>query len=826
MSNPSPSPGNRPLEQLKVAELRDELRKRGLSLKGVKKDLFERLDEAVRKEQTGFVGDKESQGGYFSAAPQYDNTEETSQEDDGMSYLNDIENTQDTPLIVNNASPYVGASDASPVLMEPCKDVGRVEERKDDASIIGDSSLPENTGHDKAMPETDNLATTGNPVPEVDKKVVENVAASGNQRSESETVILDSGNNQTSEADSAVPEIAGHDVAVQNPLGEGEGEGGVFDSNIVGQEVGSTDNTVVVEPAADGALSKPDENEIVADESAVSAQESNGAEVASGTDVVILTEGDKDAPSASVSDDILNAADASVPAVDTVVNTSDSPMQDVEGFERNNLTSVNVVPSVQESVKEPDDGALKIGISEKAKEELVEEDTKKGGLLEGGESLETIGALPEAPMQDGGESVEAIGAAPEEPMQEGGESVEAIGAAPEVPVVEALEELELPVREETQRILAQSDSGAQEESKDIEMSEAHEDLSANQEVSESKPPTAVVEALEPPAEIKAEDIDNADMVDTGNLNEVSGSRAVDEKTSSVKSEPKETESRVSRRAVPVENVKLEQQDTKEESPRNGRTSERFRPRDYESDRPRHSAARTFEERGRFEGRSGRHFKEEGRKDIKETVPKPEEGTDVRAALKRKDDDRDAKQQEPAKRVRRWNSGNQPMIEVTKPLTSGTVNEIVSPEVKREDFTAAPPKLTPKLSGPVRLVPPAAKSGFEANGDKRAVPPSASPPSASLKIERFVRPFTLKAVKDLLAKFGECVDFWMDQIKTHCYVTYSKVDEAVAARNGLYDRQWPPSFVIFSRDGACAAKVHPNPFQDCPFLSFQVTVHIS
>ena len=52
----------------------------------------------------------------------------------------------------------------------------------------------------------------------------------------------------------------------------------------------------------------------------------------------------------------------------------------------------------------------------------------------------------------------------------------------------------------------------------------------------------------------------------------------------------------------------------------------------------------------------------------------------------------------------------------------------------------------------------------------SVPAPGRPPTTSLKIERFVRPFTLNALKDMLAEFGTRVDFWMDQIKTHCYIT--------------------------------------------------------
>lgn len=51
-----------------------------------------------------------------------------------------------------------------------------------------------------------------------------------------------------------------------------------------------------------------------------------------------------------------------------------------------------------------------------------------------------------------------------------------------------------------------------------------------------------------------------------------------------------------------------------------------------------------------------------------------------------------------------------------------------------------------------------------------VPPSQRPPTNSLRIDRFIRPFTLKAVQELLGKSGNITSFWMDQIKTHCYVS--------------------------------------------------------
>jgi apoptotic chromatin condensation inducer in the nucleus len=51
-----------------------------------------------------------------------------------------------------------------------------------------------------------------------------------------------------------------------------------------------------------------------------------------------------------------------------------------------------------------------------------------------------------------------------------------------------------------------------------------------------------------------------------------------------------------------------------------------------------------------------------------------------------------------------------------------------------------------------------------------VPPPAGEPTNTLLVCNFVRPFTLKAVKDLLAETGTVTNFWMNDIKTHCYVS--------------------------------------------------------
>jgi len=177
--------------------------------------------------------------------------------------------------------------------------------------------------------------------------------------------------------------------------------------------------------------------------------------------------------------------------------------------------------------------------------------------------------------------------------------------------------------------------------------------------------------------------------------------------------------------------------------------------------------------------------------------------------KRKEGDGEARSQEPTKRQRRWNTGKID-IDVKAALPKMPMTESVKEEIPSEvketasSFAALPPTVpvssssTPKgASGFERTAitrPTLSRSDASFNGEAqktRVVPPSTKPPTTSLKIDKFLRPFTHKAVKELLANTGVVQAMWMDQIKTHCYVTYSTIEEAVATRNALYNLQWPP-----------------------------------
>ncbi|CAA0831850.1 SAP domain-containing protein [Striga hermonthica] len=140
-----------------------------------------------------------------------------------------------------------------------------------------------------------------------------------------------------------------------------------------------------------------------------------------------------------------------------------------------------------------------------------------------------------------------------------------------------------------------------------------------------------------------------------------------------------------------------------------------------------------------------------------------------ASVKRKFDDIPEKapvgNNDPVKKARSWNAEG---LKTPGPQSSTKVISTV-----------------PKgVSEPTPTIKEAAK--------ERVVPPSQRVPTNSLRIDRFLRPFTLKQVQELLGKTGNVTGFWMDQIKTHCYVSFSSVEEAVGTRNAVYNLQWPPN----------------------------------
>uniref|UniRef100_A0A914N202 SAP domain-containing protein n=1 Tax=Meloidogyne incognita TaxID=6306 RepID=A0A914N202_MELIC len=84
--------------------------------------------------------------------------------------------------------------------------------------------------------------------------------------------------------------------------------------------------------------------------------------------------------------------------------------------------------------------------------------------------------------------------------------------------------------------------------------------------------------------------------------------------------------------------------------------------------------------------------------------------------------------------------------------------------------------------------------------KRAASPARNPPSRWVHIRGLKRPYTQRALLELLGKFG-IVDegaFWIDSIKSNCIVTYETIEQAELARERLHNVIWPAA----STDSLC------------------------
>ncbi|CAJ0756575.1 8766_t:CDS:2 [Entrophospora sp. SA101] len=87
-----------------------------------------------------------------------------------------------------------------------------------------------------------------------------------------------------------------------------------------------------------------------------------------------------------------------------------------------------------------------------------------------------------------------------------------------------------------------------------------------------------------------------------------------------------------------------------------------------------------------------------------------------------------------------------------------------------------------------------------NKQEMQVPPSEHEPTATIYIKNFVRPLTHTKVRELLEQYGKIVFFWMDKIKSHCYVKvisfihkYNKLKLEITklAHQSLWDVVFPP-----------------------------------
>ncbi|XP_055614395.1 apoptotic chromatin condensation inducer in the nucleus [Uranotaenia lowii] len=127
-------------------------------------------------------------------------------------------------------------------------------------------------------------------------------------------------------------------------------------------------------------------------------------------------------------------------------------------------------------------------------------------------------------------------------------------------------------------------------------------------------------------------------------------------------------------------------------------------------------------------------------------------------------------------------------------------DVISKSSEKENFDNGSalaeeykPKPADKLNpGTVRKISIVSDDGN--NPVVRPPSPAKHHSSNILYISNLVRPFTVMQLKGLLARTGKIVEngFWIDKIKSKCYVKYETEDEAVETRHALHGVRWPTS----------------------------------
>eukprot|EP00899_Mesostigma_viride_P025459 jgi/Mesvir1/6098/Mv00813-RA.2 len=107
----------------------------------------------------------------------------------------------------------------------------------------------------------------------------------------------------------------------------------------------------------------------------------------------------------------------------------------------------------------------------------------------------------------------------------------------------------------------------------------------------------------------------------------------------------------------------------------------------------------------------------------------------------------------------------------------------SDERKEQDSGAPKP-----VGGPSA----AAAAAHASDAAPSAPSDAASGPSGSkaVRVDNLVRPFQVPKLRELLAQTGSVEGFWINNIKSFCYVTYASSAQADATRLALSGQRWP------------------------------------
>jgi len=158
------------------------------------------------------------------------------------------------------------------------------------------------------------------------------------------------------------------------------------------------------------------------------------------------------------------------------------------------------------------------------------------------------------------------------------------------------------------------------------------------------------------------------------------------------------------------------------------------------------------------------------------------------------DNTPARSKSPPRPAKQTSNGSvfAPAAEPTEELDyeeESTTVKTKKPEVYTEGVVYVKSPERPKPAKPEE--DPLTEDGFVR---RREVTPAKNPESVFIHIRNLKRPFTLGSLQNVLKKFGEFdveKEFWIDSIRSHCFVKYASVEEASKARAALHYIEWPP-----------------------------------
>ncbi|KAI5705261.1 hypothetical protein M8J75_013402 [Diaphorina citri] len=144
-----------------------------------------------------------------------------------------------------------------------------------------------------------------------------------------------------------------------------------------------------------------------------------------------------------------------------------------------------------------------------------------------------------------------------------------------------------------------------------------------------------------------------------------------------------------------------------------------------------------------------------------------------------------------------NEGHQEDVEVGEEEKREVEDENENPNKKRRREEEADKKKeeeTEKKKSPGTVRKVSIKKDRKDVSPRRAHRPTPAPltPTPVLYIYNLTRPFTLGQLRELLSRTGKIVPdgFWINAIKSKCYVEYENEEQAEETRHALHEVRWP------------------------------------